>query len=159
MKLYHGSTSIIRHPRASVSRNNLDFGKGFYLTSHVKQAENWAKRKARMKKSTGYVNEYQVVDDLSGYSVLRFDDTDAAWVEFVCDCRRGGQAFRTYDMIIGGVADDRVYFAVDMYYQGIWDIERTLEALRFYEVNNQWCFVSQRAIDELISFVNAWEVQ
>lgn len=60
---------------------------------------------------------------------------------------RGGTAWRDYDLIVGGVANDKVYFAVDMYYQGIWDMDRTLEALRFYKVNDQWCFVSQSALD------------
>ena len=31
--LYHGSTLSIEHPLAKVGRADLDFGRGFYLTS------------------------------------------------------------------------------------------------------------------------------
>lgn len=31
--LYHGSTVSIEHPLAKAGRTDLDFGKGFYLTS------------------------------------------------------------------------------------------------------------------------------
>ena len=44
MKLYHGSTEIIKNPIVSYGRENLDFGKGFYTTSIQKQAETWVAR-------------------------------------------------------------------------------------------------------------------
>ena len=37
--LYHGSTLSIEHPLAKVGRADLDFGRGFYLTSLRSQAE------------------------------------------------------------------------------------------------------------------------
>lgn len=42
--LYHGSTLSIEHPLAKVGRADLDFGRGFYLTSLRSQAEQWAAR-------------------------------------------------------------------------------------------------------------------
>ena len=33
MKVYHTSYTEIRHPNVRYSRNYLDFGKGFYLTT------------------------------------------------------------------------------------------------------------------------------
>lgn len=158
MILYHGSTSIVSMPLVSRSRANLDFGKGFYMTSYESQATNWALRKARMEHGVAYINEYEAADDLVGIRLLRFNEPNAEWVEFVCDCRRGGNGYKDYDLIIGGVANDRVYFAVDMYYQGIWQMEQTLEALRFYGVNDQWCFVSQDALDRLVSYNRSWQV-
>lgn len=158
MRLYHGSNMIVDKPDVTLSRSNLDFGRGFYLTSHFDQASDWARRKAALEGSCPYVSVFDFAEDLDDLNVLQFDDHDSAWVEFVCDCRRGGEAYQGYDLIIGGVADDRVYYAVDMYYQGLWDMERTLEALRFYGVNDQWCFVSQRAVDSKLSFIEAREV-
>ena len=158
MKLYHGSTSRIERPDVSFSRPNLDFGKGFYLTSYIKQAENWAHRKAAFSHEKGIVNEYVVADDFENAAILRFDKADAAWVEFICACRSGSDEYKNYDLIVGGVADDKVYFAVDMYYRGLWDMETTLDALKFYAVNDQWCFVNQRALDAYIRFVRSWEV-
>ena len=66
--------------------------------------------------------------------------------------------YRQYDIIHGGVADDKVYRAVDMYFRGYWDIDETLEALKFYEKNDQWCFVSQKAITALLTFAGSYQV-
>ncbi|WP_165246598.1 DUF3990 domain-containing protein [Adlercreutzia sp. ZJ141] len=157
MRLYHGSDQIVSKPKVDRCRPNLDFGRGFYLTSHYDQAVRWAKRKASLGSSLAIVNEYDLSEDLGDAKVLRFQ-ADAAWVDFVCDCRRGGKAYEQYDLIIGGVADDKVFYAIDMYLQGLWGIETTLEALRFYDVNDQWCFVSQRLLDERLTFVEGKEI-
>ena len=158
MRLYHGSNKVIEHPDVAFSRSNLDFGRGFYATSHREQAENWARRKAVMSSGVPVVSVFELKNPGPDFKVLRFEEPDAQWVEFVCDCRRGGNGFLRYDLVVGGAADDKVYYAVDMYYRGLWDMETTLKALRFYGINDQWCFVSQNAADELLSFVEAWEV-
>lgn len=159
MRLYHGSDVAVRRPEVNRSRANLDFGQGFYATSHLDQATNWAKRKAMMGSGRAFVNAFELIRPSGKFKVLRFDEPNAEWVDFVCDCRRGSNRYREHDLIIGGVADDKVYYAVDMYYQGLWDMEATLDALRFYGVNDQWCFVSQSAVDELLSYIDSWEVE
>lgn len=40
MILFHGTIEIIEKPNVSFSKSYLDFGKGFYLTTYQKQAEN-----------------------------------------------------------------------------------------------------------------------
>lgn len=115
-------------------------------------------RKASFDGSVGVVNEYECRDDLSGLRVARYDKPDERWVDFVCACRRGSDEYKRYDVIVGGVADDKVYFAVDMYLRGLWDIATTLEALKYYNVNDQWCFVRQEVLDECVSFVRSWRV-
>lgn len=39
MKVYHGSTQVVKCPLAGIGRENLDFGKGFYVTGIYAQAE------------------------------------------------------------------------------------------------------------------------
>ena len=46
MIVYHGSTLCVENPLVGVCRDNLDFGKGFYLTDICEQAISWAKRVA-----------------------------------------------------------------------------------------------------------------
>lgn len=41
MKLFHGSNTVVDRPDVARSRDRLDFGRGFYLTSVKKQAELW----------------------------------------------------------------------------------------------------------------------
>lgn len=159
MMLYHGSTVEVARPDPRRSRKNLDFGQGFYLTSYKEQAERWAKRKAAFEGAQAVVSAYDFANDLSGFKVLRFGESDADWVEFVCDCRRGGDSYLGYDVIVGCVADDKVYEAVNMYFRGLWSMEATLDALRFYDKNDQYCFTSQAAIDALLVFEGSYEVE
>ena len=59
MIVYHGSYCEIKHPNIKFSRDALDFGKGFYITSIKEQAINWAgKFKLRGKKL--YINIYNL---------------------------------------------------------------------------------------------------
>ena len=59
--LYHGSTLSIEHPLAKVGRADLDFGRGFYLTSLRSQAERWATRVQLLRASTtAWINVYAV---------------------------------------------------------------------------------------------------
>jgi hypothetical protein len=67
MKLYHGSSGAIEQPSIAFSRSNLDFGKGFYLTSYPEQAERWAKRKALRAARQAVVSVYEMSEDLSGF--------------------------------------------------------------------------------------------
>ena len=48
LKLYHGSNVRIERIDLSVGHINKDFGKGFYLTDIKTQADEMAKRKARL---------------------------------------------------------------------------------------------------------------
>ena len=157
MILYHGSYTEVRTPLVSMCRDALDFGKGFYLTSYSDQAANWARRRAARRGGPAILNTYEACG-WESLRVLRFERNDRDWVEFVCQCRRGETPYLEYDVIVGGVADDKVYQAVDMYYRGLWSIDQTLEALSYYKRNDQFCFVSQSACDTCLTFLGSREV-
>jgi hypothetical protein len=48
--------------------------------------------------------------------------------------------------------------AVDFYFRGLWDAARTLDALRFYDLNDQMCFVAQSLAMTSLRFVGSYEV-
>lgn len=156
MKLYHGSDCVIESPDVSFSRKNLDFGPGFYATSFRQQAERWALRRSMRSGKTAVINVFDFSQD-SDLNILTFDD-DRSWVEFVCNCRRGSLPPAGTDIVYGGVADDKVYMAIDMYFRGLWDMDTTLRALKFYGRNDQYCFVTQSAIDHALAFAESYEV-
>lgn len=158
MIVYHGSTVEIRHPDVAHSKRNLDFGPGFYTTTFKEQAESWALRKALRLREPAIVNVYALNDKLDDFRKKEFTKNNRDWVEFVCACRRGGEVFKQYDLVKGGVANDKVYVVVDMYYRGIWDMERTLSELRFYEHSDQICLLSQEMVDKHLIFTESYEV-
>lgn len=100
MRLYHGSSCVVERPDVTYSRGNLDFGRGFYATSYAHQAESWALRKAAVQHAGAFVSEYDMAEAFDEYHVLRFDQPDEKWVRFVCDCRKGADVYKGYDLII-----------------------------------------------------------
>ena len=59
MILYHGSNLIVEKPKIITPNRYLDFGKGFYTTSNLDQAKNFARKVAiRNGEGTPTVNRY-----------------------------------------------------------------------------------------------------
>lgn len=64
MILYHASNCIVDNPDVLHSRNFLDFGKGFYMTSLEEQARKYALR-FLLNEDKAYLNYYDLDDDLN----------------------------------------------------------------------------------------------
>ena len=158
MIVYHGSTEIIKNPDVVHSKKYLDFGRGFYITTFENQAKKWAVRKGMRQKKTAIVNVYELSEEWSGFRVLSFEKENEKWLDFVCACIKGQSLNKEYDIIIGNVADDDVFKTVDMYFRGLWNKEKVLNELRYYKMNNQICIVKQEALDCLLTFQKAYEV-
>ena len=158
MIVYHGSSEVVRQPDTLHSYRALDFGKGFYVTTIREQAERWARRKADLFGGTPVVSRYRMCDDLSQFRIKRFPVDLMEWIEFVCDCWDGKPTYQQYDIIIGKVANDKVFRVVDMYHSGIWDKERALQEIRAYPNYDQIAFITQSAIDALLQYDGCLEV-
>ena len=50
LKIYHGSTFIVKEPDVTRLNFKTDFGKGFYTTTDIEQARKWSKIKKDQKK-------------------------------------------------------------------------------------------------------------
>lgn len=153
MLLFHGSDIRVEKPNVKYSRANLDFGEGFYLTTIKAQAINWAIRKAIFSKTTPVLNIYEIDEDVfKNYSVRIFEKESDEWLEFVVVNRRGENTCTSYDVVYGPVADDRVFEAVNMYLEGLWNKKTTLKALKFYDLSDQFCLKNQELIERHLKF-------
>lgn len=156
MKVYHGSTLVVEYPLAGAGRENLDFGKGFYVTDILGQAERWASvMHLRRPNSTPKVNIYELdVKKISsaGYKWLRFDGYDNDWLDFVVNSRLGKQPWLGYDIIEGGIANDRIFDTIENFMENQITKEVALGRLRYEQPNNQLCLLNQRIIDECLYF-------
>ncbi len=159
MIVYHGSTSVVEKPDVNHSYRELDFGKGFYVTSVKEQAERWAQRKSVLESGTkAIVNVYTLSDDNAEFKSKSFDDDLSEWIDFVCACRDGNEIYKEYDIIMGKVADDKVYRVVDFYKNGIWDKDRAINEMKAYDNYDQIAFIVQEAIDALLTYESYYEV-
>lgn len=157
MIVYHGSTEIVNSPLVSIGRKNLDFGRGFYVTTNKQQAISWALRPLNDGKEK-YLNTYELnmADALKdGYKVLAFDSYNREWLDFVISNRKGQNLWKSYDIVTGGVANDRVFNTVELYANELISAEEALQRLKYNKPNNQICILKQDIIDKYLSFLNA----
>lgn len=160
MKLYHGSTAIVENPLVSYGRDNLDFGKGFYTTRMKAQAEKWVQRFIFLNKK-GYVSVYTFEDadihEKCRYKI--FPEYNEEWLDFILACRSGSNIYKNYDIIEGGIANDKVFNTVELYFSNLIDKETALTRLKYEKPNNQICFVNQSVLNQLLHFESFYEVK
>lgn len=153
MELYHASTVAVVHPDVQHSRDFLDFGKGFYLTSIYGQATKYAQRFIRRNRQA-WLNRYEFECDWSAWKICRFDAYDKAWLQFVAKCR-AGMDDTNYDMVIGGIANDKVIQTLDRYFEGELQEDETLGILKYEKPNIQYCIRSQRMLDQCLKHIES----
>lgn len=148
MILYHGSNVEVRNPRLLKIQRELDFGKGFYTTSDIEQAKNWAKRTARIRgKGTPCVTVYHLNDEeLMALHVCRFVGPDRDWLDFVAANRKGTAAPDEWDVITGPVADDQTFQTVVLYLDGYLDADAAIKRLLPQKLKDQYTFKTEKAI-------------
>ena len=152
MKLYHGSNEKVEKPNLGLSRKNLDFGIGFYTTVNREQAVAFARKVTiRKEHNKGFVSvfDFDIDSAESVLDILRFLVPDRFWLNFVHQNRHGIYTGKTYDLIIGPVANDDVFATLIVYEQGILNVEQTIEALKVKELYSQFVFKTEKALSFL----------
>ncbi|MDE5905934.1 DUF3990 domain-containing protein [Duncaniella sp.] len=156
MKVYHTSTIEIITPDIIHSRDGLDFGKGFYCTVLREQAEAYGLRFS-LRGIPAILNEYDLDSAYLEANVRQFVSYDEEWLDFIM-ANRQNQPVTDYEIIEGGVADDKIFRTIDLYLSG--DITKTdaLNRLKYEKPNHQICFRSQSVIDRYLKFVSSTEL-
>ena len=153
MRLYHSSNMRVELPDTQHSRKYLDFGRGFYLTSFYEQAVRYAQRFKRRGQSA-WLNTYDLSEKFEQWNVKRVDTYNDEWLDFVAKCR-DGEDISDYDIIIGGIANDRVIITLDRYFTGELSQEEALGLLRFEKPNIQYCIRSERILQECLLYIGS----
>ena len=160
MILYHGGTEAVMQPDCKAGRPDLDFGQGFYVTLLQDQAEGFARRKARDRKAQPVISVYEFEYDaaIQDCAYLNFEFYDEAWLDFVVESRSGLKPWSSYDIVEGGVANDRVIDTVELYTIGILDKASALGRLSEHQPNHQICILNQEILDKYLKFLEVIEL-
>jgi len=153
MKVYHGSYTEINEIDLAFCEVSRDFGQGFYVTKLRSQAEYWAERKSRKQHNVGFVTEFEYNENICRMmklNVLRFDDYNDEWLEFVVLNRKNEteRQAHDYDIIEGPVADDKIATEVDRYIEGFISKEQFLSNLT-HNPSHQICFCTMQSLQAL----------
>ena len=147
--LYHGSKSGIEGDVAPKSRKQCDFGKGFYMGTEPSQALTLI---CDYEKAKFYIVSISV-DDLSILDV----PADLEWAMIVAYHRgrmekikntsfysKYQEIAKNKDLIIGSIANDRMFFVIDNFFIGNITDAALINSLSALELGKQYVAVTQK---------------
>ena len=150
--LYHGSKSGIEGPIEPKSRKQCDFGKGFYMGTDPGQALTLI---CDYEKSKLYIVSVSV-DKLAHIEV----PADIDWAMLVAYHRgkmekiNSTPFYNKYrvmtlnkDLIIGSIANDRMFFVIDNFFVGNVTDMALINSLSALQLGKQYVAVSQKGCD------------
>ena len=165
MTVYHGSDHIIEAPVYNGSKRTNDYGYGFYTTSSIELAKEWACSDNR----DGFANCYEVsLDSLSvlnlnapGYSILNWLAVLARYRTYWQNGSIAEEAkeylqqhffidLSPYDVIIGYRADDSYFSFAQDFVSGAIPLSKLSEAMRLGKLGEQIVFKSREAFPHLL---------
>ena len=148
MILYHGSYLEITKPDLNHSRSNVDFGRGFYVTPLYEQAAKWCGKFKRRGKD-GIISRYTFDENMEKeLKTLKFNSYSEDWLNFILNCR-SEKDLTDYDLVIGGVANDKVFNTVELFFDGLIDKTEAIKRLCYEKPNLQICFRTEKALEYL----------
>ncbi|MCL2812129.1 MAG: DUF3990 domain-containing protein [Clostridia bacterium] len=152
MLLYHGSNVPVEEPQLIGQTRGLDFGAGFYLTTREEQARGFSESVMNRRKQgapTVSVYAYDETAAKQTLDIMIFNEPNAQWLEFVRSNRLKTYAGKQYDVIVGPVANDRVFPTIQALVIGQFSVEAALVALKPYKLFDQYCFATEKALSML----------
>ena len=153
MIVYHGSKVIVDKPDILHSRKKVDFGAGFYITPIYEQAKGLCKRFMTLGQEA-FISKYTLDDAVfndSKINMLKFDTYSEEWLDYIFKCRKEDDDSE-YDLVMGGVANDKVFDTVELYFQNMISKSEALGRLKYEKPNYQICIRSQSIIDTYLHF-------
>ena len=170
MLLFHGSYVAVETIEIKECRAGRDFGKGFYLTSSSMQARNFLKTsilkaqrlgKAPLEQNFGFVSSFRY--HAGGLKVFEFEKANREWLWFVAMNRnpylgkslaeRINEKVFQADVIIGKVANDKTNVTITTYLNGLYGdilsenaVDNAIEALLPNQLEDQYCFLTEKAV-------------
>ena len=159
MILFHGSNCEFDTISLEKSKDNRDFGKGFYTTTLEEQAREWAEILfLRTQNGSAFLYELEL-QDFTDLSVKTFSEYNLEWLNFVKENRIQGGIQHSYDAVKGPVANDRTREVIAQYLSGAYDAEYTIKQLTYMKFNDQISFHTEKALAKLkLLRVSKWNV-
>jgi len=138
----------VENPDLVHSRKAVDFGPGFCVTPIRGQAERWCEKRRR-RTGMACLSRYEYDEvSASGLKVLSFGTYSEEWLDFIVTCR-AEQDVSDWDVVIGGVANDKVFDTLEAFFDGFATKDQTIDRLRMQQPNLQICLRTPAALSAL----------
>ena len=164
--VYHGTSELYKESlengvNLSYSKNNLDFGKGFYTTSNYNQAVIFANKRAEFSGNKPLVITYEVNKEIMyqlALNCLFFKNTDEQWYEFIFNNRVKNENIISefhnknclYDIVYGSVADGAIGLLTRKARDKKVDFQEFVKSVKPYNDYNQLSFHTNDSLKALM---------
>lgn len=152
MILYHGTNHDFVSVDLTKSSPFKDFGRGFYLTDLIEQAQAMAKKRQNLFGGSEIVQRYEfrLEDAINDLNVLEFNGPTAEWADFIFKNRSRSMDFHhDYDIVYGPIANDGVAYLLGRYEEGSIGLDELAKELEYKKLNKQYFFANQKALEYL----------
>lgn len=153
--LFHGSKNGLSEITVSGSRENCDFGKGFYMGETYNQALAFVCENERS-------SVYSFMYSLDGLKIKRFD-CSLDWMLAICFYRgtlgnysqsgvvqKIAAEVESSDIVIAPIADNRMFYIMAQFTDGEINADAALHSLSASSLGFQYVFRSDKALEKLV---------
>ena len=98
------------------------------------------------------IAEYELKEEaLKKCKVLQFESYSEEWLDFILACRNGKDT-SDFEIIAGGIANDKVFNTVELYFDGLIDKIEVIKRLKYEKPDYQICLRTQEIIDDFLIY-------
>ena len=111
--------------------------------------------------NTGVVSiyDFDLNAAIASFRFLKFEAYDHDWLHFIVNNWSGGDDWRLWDIVEGGIANYRVIDTVENYMVGLIDEDSALGLLALHQPNHQLCILNQQVIERYLHFIESYQVK
>lgn len=155
--LFHGSKKGLEIISSKGSRNNCDFGQGFYLGETYEQALSFVCENE-------YSSVYSFTCSFDNLKILELD-CSLEWMLIICHYRgtlgkydnsliikKLIEKVETSDVIIAPIADNRMFYIMTLFVEGEINVDVTLHSLSASKLGKQYIFKTERGIEQILPY-------
>lgn len=150
--LFHGSKSGLEGNIAPISRKKCDFGAGFYMGTEPAQPLTLI---CDFEKSRFYIvsilleglKMLEVPNDLEWSMIVAYNRGKMEGIRDTSMYQKYSQYCENRDVIIGSIADDRMFYVLDNFFLGNITDLALIKSLSALQLGRQYVAVTQKACD------------
>ena len=137
----------VAEPRIITPARYLDFGTGFYTTTDKNQAIKFTEKFIKLKKNRIInIYEYNEAEAKKTLSILEFSEANIEWLRYIVKNRSGKGNDNDCDIVIGPVADDRVYDVVVNFELEVFSEEEAIRRFKTFKLTDQIVFKNEKSL-------------